>query len=140
MMSFSSSIVCVIGCRRPVRTADAGQTGIEGGWLARGGFGRRQSLFGQLKSGFDPLLGLVQPLAGSRSVLPIDRSHQLLGFLEAAALGPQELHARRLQVLRVAGRAEGGFGLLGQGVKLLHEIGQGHHVHSTGRIDGWQAW
>ncbi len=77
MMSFSSSIVCVIGCKWPSRNRRPGSVGSNaacGGSLGAGG----EPLLSRGERRFDGGLHFVEPLAGRRLVGLIDLAEPFL--------------------------------------------------------------
>ena len=125
--SFSSSMVCVSGCRCPSRGRMPGTVGSNAG-RPRPSCRRGQRCLGRFERGLDLLLELVETLPGLRLVGLVDRAEALLGRFEPAALHPQELDPRSLQGRGVAGRLEGGPGIAAQLVKLGKEFRQSHGI------------
>ena len=72
MISFSSSIVCVIGCRWPSRGRTPGTVGSNRRRLGRRTAAAGQPVDGRFVGRLDRLLDLVEPLAGGRLVGLID--------------------------------------------------------------------
>ena len=108
MMSLSSSIVCVIGCKRPSRKARAGNGRIEVAIAHDARLPRPGPLLRGLKRGLNQLLDVVEAFAGGGPIGPRQRPHLLLHGLQPAALRTQELDTRRLDGRRVVRRLEGG--------------------------------
>ena len=106
MMSFSSSIVCVIGCRWPRRGRTPGTVGSKPPAAAATVFCRGDPLAGLFQGGLDLLLDGVETRAGGRLVGLLDAAEALLHGLQPPALGPQKLNPRGLDGLGVGGRRQ----------------------------------
>ena len=78
MRSFSSSIVCVSGCRWPSRGRMPGTVGSKCGPSADAAARAGHAGLGRFERGLDLLLDLVEPLPGRRLVGLVDRAEAFL--------------------------------------------------------------
>ena len=92
MMSFNSSIVCVMGWRWPRRGCGPGTVGSKAPAAATA-FPPGDAPAGLFQGGLDLLLDGVEPQAGGRFVGLVDRAEPLLHGLEPSALGAEELES-----------------------------------------------